>query len=679
MADGGESTPSTPCSGSASLGLRDLTGSNFKNPIEYPTLSKLAYDWMQEQNYTDLPTFPDWINHSLRMYIPDFDVRRHDLNRLFLTTHFESPVATEFKAMLTDLRDAGNNLVLDMHRPMGTLPHPVALFGLIVRRRRNGGERFVLFFQGGGDRTRWGGEATLLTFSSVGNCTSAVEAFRENKWAASDRRGGCFLATFMDLLGDFGIPDLASLGNQVFVWADMKPVPVVRQQRTAATKRAAEDDLAADVALIMENNEERARQAAKIPKLGHAAGAVGQSISVGADLDPSTLPMEQLKDLAVRCIRALQSSDSRGYLESCLRQTGLCPVAKATAKKPEGPRAPGSLQVYKGLGMSVEQQLKTVCDVVGNLLDGVHYQGNEAKMCKLTPDAPLPTELVRLAEQCKPKVLVNKTLFTCVRAGLRHLDFLILVFLYRFKQKKGPCEWEKAFDTLADMFQDTLWMVKVYGARYLIAAGNFCPVERKFVPFELRVGYDTDAPAVVQKTYSDALVRLQAEGCTLSLARRLAYAKVAKLKELALWYCNMRTHNVQVVEWFSRDMRAHPNPMQRFLYPRPWVPVEAVQHPDKVKNRPDFVETGALPRLYIPPPEPAPAPAPVPITAQAQAPAPAPVAAPAPVPITAQAEAPAPVAAPAPAPITAQAEAPAPVTAQAKPAAKARNTAKKKK
>jgi hypothetical protein len=215
---------------------------------------------MQEQNYTDLPTFPDWINHSLRMYIPDFDVRRHDLNRLFLTTHFESPVATEFKAMLTDLRDAGNNLVLDMHRPMGTLPHPVALFGLIVRRRRNGGERFVLFFQGGGDRTRWGGEATLLTFSSVGNCTSAVEAFRENKWAASDRRGGCFLATFMDLLGDFGIPDLASLGNQVFVWADMKPVPVVRQQRTAATKRAAEDDLAADVALIMENNEERARQ-----------------------------------------------------------------------------------------------------------------------------------------------------------------------------------------------------------------------------------------------------------------------------------------------------------------------------------------------------------------------------------------------------------------------------------
>jgi hypothetical protein len=300
-------------------------------------------------------------------------------------------------------------------------------------------------------------------------------------------------------------------------------------------------------------------------------------------------------------------------------------------------------------------------------------------MCKLTADAPLPAELVRLAEQCKPKLLVHKAVLTCVRAGLRHLDFLILVFLYRFKQKKGSCEWVKAFDTLSDMFQDTLWMVKVYGARYLIAAGNFCPVERKFVPFELRVGYDTDAPAVVQKTYSDALVRLQAEGCTLSLARRLAYAKVAKLKELGLWYCNMRTHNVQVVEWFSRDMRDHPNPLQRFLYPRPWVPVEAVQCPDKVKNRPDFVETGALPRLYIPPPEPAPAPAPAPITAPAPTPVPETAPAPAPAQAQAQALAPAPVAAPAPAPITAQAEAPAPVTAQGKPAAKAKKTARKKK
>jgi hypothetical protein len=236
-----------------------------------------------------------------------------------------------------------------------------------------------------------------------------------------------------------------------------------------------------------------------------------------------------------------------------------------------------------------------------------------------------------------------------VRAGLRHLDFLILVFLYRFKQKKGSCEWVKAFDTLSDMFGDTLWMVKRHGAGYLKAAGNFCPVERKFVPFELRVDYATDAPQVVQKTYSDALVSLQKEGCTLSLARRLAYAKVCRLKEFGKWFCNQSTYNVQVVEWFSRDMRAHPSPLQRVLY-RPGVAVEAVQLPDKVQPRADYVELFARRRLYSPPPE----------TAQAQALAPAPVAAPAPAPITAQAEAPA----PAPTPITAQAEAPAPVTAQ---------------
>jgi len=290
------------------------------------------------------------------------------------------------------------------------------------------------------------------------------------------------------------------------------------------------------------------------------------------------------------------------------------------------------------------------CDVVGNLLDGVHYQGDEPKMCKLAPDAPMPPELVRLADQCKPKLLVNKTLFTCVRAGLRHLDFLILVFLYRFNQKRGGCEWVKAFDTLSDMFGDTLWMVKVYGAMYLTAAGNFCPVEGKFVPFELMVGYATDAPQVVQKTYSDALTRFQAEGCTLSLARRLAYAKLAKFKEFAKWYCNQRRHNVQVVQWYSRDLQASPNPLQRILF-RPWVAVEAVQRPDKVQPRPDFVEMFALPVLYIPPPAPAPAPAPV------TAPAPAPVTAPA----------------PAPAPVT------APAPPQAKPAAKKKKTAKKRK